>query len=242
MEADPGHALVVSLDGPGIEPETVDTRMLLEVALAYVNALAATAEDVGLTLGCTGIRVISASAGVRCVTYIPNEEVIDTLNMSMRERVPPPYAREVLAIARRLPNTTRIKIANDNGLICYIDSQPSPGARRSRIAARVRVIRAGGATPAIRVQHVLTDKRFTLVTSSQDDARILAHHLYQEIDIVADVSKHSDGRWTDGRLVRWHQLQDIDPALAWREWFSPHAEHWRAFPDEDLRVGLGRDE
>lgn len=65
----------------------------------------------------------------------------------------------------------------DNGLICYIDSQPSLGARRSRIAARVRVIRAGGATPAIRVQHVLTDERFTLETSSQDEARILAHHL-----------------------------------------------------------------
>lgn len=241
MEDGQGHPLVVSLDGPGIEPKTVDTRMLLETALAYVNALTATAEDNGLVLGCTGIQVISASAGVRCVTSIPNAEIVDTLNMSMRARVPPSYARAVLAIARDLPDSTRIKIANDNGMLCYIDSQPSLGARRSRISARVRVIRAGGATPAIRVQHVLTDRRFTLETSSHE-ARTLAHHLYQEIDIVADVSKQSDDRWTDGLLVRWHPLQDVDSATAWREWFAPHAEHWRAFPEEDLRLGLGRDE
>ncbi len=241
-DATPGHALVVALEGPGIKPATVDTKLILEAALAYVAALIATAEDIGYTLTCRGIEIRHASAGVRCLTDLPNEELVDALALAITSPKPPPYAKLVLAVAQRLPGETRIKIANDNHILGYVDAQSPQGARRARVSARVQIIRAGGSTPAIRVEHVLTGKRFTLATATEVQARELAQHLYQEIDIVAEVSKYQDGRWVNGQLLNWYPIPDVDPVAAWRDWFAPHAEHWSQFSDEDIRRELGRDE
>ncbi len=110
------------------------------------------------------------------------------------------------------------------------------------MTARVKVLRAGGAKPSVRVQHILYNKMFTLEVGTQSVARALAKFLYMEIDIEAEISKHDDGHWSNGRLIAWHELDTENPTEAWQRWFAPHAEYWRTLSADEINHELGRDD
>jgi hypothetical protein len=114
------------------------------------------------------------------------------------------------------------------------------GVQREIISSRVTVIRAGGATPAIRVEDVIKKRRYTVQTSSHEQARQLAQYLYRDIDIRAEVTRRPDGGYVDGRLIGYKPLDALEPLAAWRAWFSRHNEYWKGVSDKDISKALKR--
>lgn len=237
------HSLTVAVDGKGVTPATVDTPMLLRAGLQYIEALQLVSSEMGEELVCTGMAVTEGSAGVAFALNLDAEEAADAVDQDIRSAKPSAPARALLDLAREAATDgIQLYVANDNHRRWNIDPTPTPGPMRVRMTARVKVLRSGGARPSVRLQHLLYSKMFTLEVGTQQIARDIAQYLYMEIDVEAEISKHDDGRWSDGRLITWHRLDDGDPTEAWQRWFAPNAEHWRTLSADEINRELGRDD
>jgi hypothetical protein len=229
----------ISLDGPGISLSTVDPRMLLELALQYVKALSAVAEDGELLLGLRGLHTMEGSAvlALNVESMVNTQECAREVNELVRDPLAPKYITPLRTQLRELPPGFEFKVANQNWseVVGVPDTHES---RREMVSARVRVIRAGGSRPAIRVEDVAKGRRYTLQTVSEQQAQELAQYLYREIDIRAEVVRRPDNSYSDGRLLKYTPLSEIDPLTAWRAWFATHDEVWRDIPDNELVKAL----
>lgn len=235
----------ISLDGrdaSGVEIalDTVDPRLMLEIALAYVKALSSVAEDEDRELGLHGLHTIAGSAVV--ATAATDVEATKDCAHTVNALVGMPSAPSYIAPLRNqlisLPPTMFLTVANQNWRESVVTSQPQD-VRREIISTRVTVIRAGGATPAIRVEDVIKKRRYTVQTTSQE-AQELAQFLYRDIDIKAEVTRRPDGNYTDGRLIKFTPLDDVEPLAAWRAWFARHGKQWNRVSDKDINKALKR--
>ena len=228
-------------DGRLVSLDTVDPKVLLELGISYLNALAAVAEDEDVVLNLRGLHTLEGSAVLATVTddVEATQECAHVVNGLVQAEIGPSYINPLRNKLLSLPPTMSLVVANQNWREPVVTAKPL-GVRRERLSTRVTVIRAGGARPAIRVEDVIKHRRFTLQTCDQEEAQRLAQFLYRDIDIKAEVTRRPDGGFTDGRLISFTQLDDVDPLTAWRSWFAKHDEYWHRVPDDDLTRKLKR--
>jgi hypothetical protein len=227
--------------GAEVTIDTVDPRLMLEIALAYLRALSALAEDEDRELGLHGIRALPGSAVVAFATvdFDAAQECAHKVNVLVSEPMGPSYIVPLRNQLISLPPTLMVTVANQNWSESVATSQ-SQDLRREIISSRVTVIRAGGATPAIRVEDVINKKRRYTVQTTSQEAQELAQFLYRDIDIKAEVTRRPDGNYTDGRLIKFTPIDDVNPLDAWRAWFARHGKQWNKISDKDLAKTLKR--
>lgn len=88
------------------------------------------------------------------------------------------------------------------------------------VCLRAKLIRVGGARPAAIFESKSEPERFSLRVGSENDAIILARHLYSDLEIRATVSRNAADEIAGGTLEEWEPLDNDEPIEAWREWFG----------------------
>lgn len=188
------QAIVIELDGPQVDPDTVNGPLLIELAHTYLQLLRRTAERDNLPLEirpgievvdkCAGFRIEAVEAHVRRVHRPAMDAVAANTNLGQ------PLAR---LIKRLPPFITAACFLSTEQKSLPITTQTAP-VRPSywelAHARRVRIIRAGGERPArVRIHDYSSDSRYNLVTTPAL-AAAAGHMLFD--DVLADVEFRYD--------------------------------------------------
>ncbi|MDC0722550.1 hypothetical protein [Nannocystis bainbridge] len=222
----PPDRLLLELDGPGLEPSTVKTATLLELAAAFFALVEANAEMQEKSLDLVGLEVFNKCVAIaakpsdlrfaREMAELSRRQIggSEELPRGTKERVD----RARNAMRRLAPGeVARVQIATWSRPLKAIEQDVAPPLD-SLLSIRARPIRIGGKQPIIRFESRL-EEDFSLQTD-QTTARKLGPYLYREIEIEAKVSRDLDGTIATGRLMNFEPLdEDVDPQRVWRDWY-----------------------
>lgn len=99
---------------------------------------------------------------------------------------------------------------------------------------RATVLSVGPAiNPKVRFAAVAEECQFELSTNIPT-AKQIAHHLYDEVEIVATIQRDEAERVVDGQLQEFHELLSDDPITLWDDWYAANDQGWSDVPDVPL--------
>lgn len=227
---DPGETLMVEIDGPGVHPNTVDGASALELAASFVGLVRKLAADRDQTLVFSGVEILDKCMAV--AVHVDQRVVARELSQEALRLVRAPtdaprgtaqYIERVRTAIRHLPEGQKARvIVAQWGDSIEMETTVSTSPPWGRLSQRVKLLRIGGTRPLARIQSRYESDDFSLAVTV-DQARDLAVHLYQSIDIEARVARDAEGVIERGELVAWHPISTQDANTAWRDWFRDHA-------------------
>lgn len=234
----------VSLGGPGIKPDTVDTLKLLRLAEAYFSLLTQTAQASGLDVVFRGIRVRPGSAALAAVPNDISAAVVAakrTQNiLKGREAAPAgtvELANRIGHMVRGFPDTQTPKVVAGKfreRIEAPIEVRPVGPWEVSEF--RAQVIRVGGSDPQAWFFSPAEPQPFALHVT-QDLARKLGSLLYLPVDVEARFYRDSLGKIERGTVTQFHRIDDASPVDAWREWYRENAAFWDEVNDVETELG-----
>jgi len=239
-------ALKVEVDGPDAAPETVDARLMLELASAYIDLVTGIANELDVPLVLRGLRIEDKCVAVTVPHVEPADLFQRLANVALEVLKDPnddsyPTLRRRLATALgKLPEGYSSKVLYGDWAAELEVPQRLDRLPASRITLRVIPKRVGGARPRVWLTAASEEMPFTLDVDVAV-ARELGQQLYKPIDAELVVNRAVDGRIAGGKLVSFATLDDVDVDLAlrvWRDWFTQVASDLNN--TEDLRGALGR--
>lgn len=240
-----GDELMLALDGPGINPETVDSLVLLQLAEAWFRLSLKIAEASKIGLSFTGLSVVRKCAAV--VAHVSDVGSARTVTaravrvVAGAEPVPEGAGEASDRFGRAfraLPATHSVRVRV--GAKWLPLKRPPPVFESDTpweiVEMRATPIRVGGKDP--RAQFVCDGESdaFTLSVSIED-ARVLGANLQRPIDVTTQVCRHTDGRIERGRVIDVTPLENVDPIVAWRTWFADDAVAWDDVSDIGVELG-----
>jgi hypothetical protein len=235
------------LDGPDVSPETVDTVLLLRLAVQYFHLMTKASEAMRLGVTLRGVKVLDKCVAIQAITndakgaafaaktvgaWIAGDEepsrgaetVTEALRYDLRKLPDGFHAR-----ARAASWKGELKIRRDD-----ITARPW-----EQLELRATPLRVGGEDPVVkfRAQSEVAD---FILRATHTQARVLGGHLYEEIDIEAEVLRDPDGSISAGRVLAVFSLGDESASSAWRTWFERNeGQAWKGI--DNVLVELGRD-
>jgi hypothetical protein len=233
--------LLVEIDGPGVDPSTVDPVGILSIAASYFALLQELADDQGIELKLTGIEVRDKCAAVVCHTADRGaaRELTGriTAYVSGMSESPKGYRGDIETLRKaiqRLPAHQRARVVAGSGWEIPLSAHEAgdEAPPYETIHRRARPIRVGGKAPAVRFESGSEEHPFTLETS-RENAQAIAGYLYQDLDIIARIHQRPDNR-ISGELIAFEPLDDGDATAAWRSWYRQNAgaDHSNSIFDE----------
>lgn len=235
--------------GAGAEPARLNVLSTLGAATAYLELLQGVAGLRREKLLVTGLRIdndilifelqVDEPAVARAASS-DAQEYLDGRRLAPRGIKS--YIDEVHRTLGRLPSnqTVRVSVADFEAEVArHGTEQHVP--RPEIIELRVVVIRVGGHPPRVAVVNDV-EGAFTL-TLSQAQAASIAHWLYREIDLSAEVSRDEDGQIVEGTVLELFELDDAEgqvEADVWRRWFSDAGAGWDDVDDIELELDRSR--
>lgn len=238
--------ILVEVAGPGVKPETVAARELLELASAYLDALVRVARDeTDEELSVTGLYIVQKCAAVKVFTDKPSLafESGEAIRSYLTGRQEPgkgvgsSIARLKRAVAGLPPTYTSAARFHEAGrehvLQLVVDRPAVVLPPRERIELRATPIRAGGVKPLARFDARLEPKPFTLVASrGRDMIREVGAALWKPCDIVAAVARDVEGGIESGQLLEF-SVAEPRSAEVWERWYRENREHLSLDPDRE---------
>ena len=226
--------ILFEIDGLDVSPSTVDARLALALASSYFALLAGAASLNGGPLVLTGLSVVDKCVAFRSETANPPlaRLAAQTSSAWVDGSVDTPKGLRSLrdgfvASLATLPAGMRTKVIIGEGSTAFSHALVAPPVRlaerraRSITELRVRAIRVGGKDPTALLHDTHEDYTFTVKITEQE-ARALGPHLYQEIDAVLDATFDENSRVVDGTLIEWRPLVQEGGLRVLREWFERH--------------------
>jgi hypothetical protein len=242
---DPAQSIKLDIDGPSRpEPETITALPVLELAAAYVDAIEKVAQAKSASLQVRGIAVVNKCVELQFGVTNPRLAQAAALDLGryLQGVLPPskklkqPIARLRKAVQQQAEEgrTVRASIGDWSEALMVgetkIDLLP-----RVTMTIRATVNRVGGKQPGARF--VSEEGDFTLDADETQTVGV-AHHLYELVDLVAEIYRNEDGDITGGRLVEFRPVKPAD-AGAWLEWLDEAGRGWGTA--EQVLKDLGRD-
>lgn len=222
----PDDRLLLELDSPGLQPGTVATSPLLELAASFFALVEANAAAQERSLDLVGLEILDKCVALaarpndirlaREMAELSRRQIggLEELQHGTRERV-----ERVREAMRQLGpgQVARVQIAAWSKTLKAVEQDVAPPLD-SQLSIRARPIRIGGKRPMVRFESRLEDD-FSLQTT-QDTARQLGQFLWREVDIEAKVTRDVDGTIAGGTLISFEPVdEDADPQTAWRDWY-----------------------
>lgn len=223
----PADRLILELDGPGLEPDTVSPTRFLELAAAFFALVESNARLQDVALELKGVEILH-----KCVALasIPNDlraarRMADLSRKQINGAEEPPHGlrelveRNRLAMRRLAPGeVVHVQVDRWHRAISTVGAEPTEPLD-ALLAIRARPFRIGGKLPMVRFESLLEDDFSLRVTPEME--RQLAPHLRRELDIEAKVSRDRDGTISGGELLSFDPVdEDADPQTQWRTWYE----------------------
>ena len=224
--------MLIEIDGPGIEPATVDGRLLVLMAAAYIKLVDRCADALDGELTYTNPRVINKCAAYAWTVNDPplawraNRAARQCLsgvgvNLSHGMRAD---AEEVRSLVHQLGSNSRALARVGGRKIRIVDDTPAAveGMPWEETTLWARVLMVGGR----KRDHVLLQgdsepDPFSLDVDT-DTAKLLGPHLKSDIIATVEIARDADGRIEAGKLLSF-ELPDVPEGKdleAWRDWFE----------------------
>lgn len=217
-----------------MHPHNIDAVALLELAASFFSLLAAEAASAGAELRLDGVAIRDKCAAV--VVWASDglvaRQAADQTRLVLSGASDPPkgataqVGRFRQAAQRLDPSRFQLRAMGTTDAERWQLPIVLPAERRSRpldsfTTMRIRVERAGGASPAVRLSSVLERDTFTL-RASERLAQEIAKHLYKEGDVEARIERGLDGEITGGQVLAFHPIDpgDLDPWVPWAQWYQ----------------------
>jgi hypothetical protein len=235
--------LMFELDGPGVEPATVDTVAFLRLAEAFFQMMLrlANAESLGLTF--RGIEIRN-----KCAAIVSHPSNVASARIAaegagriVRGAQAAPSGTEGLQgdirkYLRELPPETKAAVRIGKKIVRV--QAPAPRAAHTPWeTTELRVVPLRVSARRVELASHSEGQPFTLVLASVGDARKLGASIQQEIDVLMTVCRGVDGNIVEGRIEKVFELQTQNIAESWRAWFADAGDWGRI---EDVREELGR--
>jgi hypothetical protein len=233
--------LKIELDGPGVQPETVDAQALIALAGAYFALLQKIASvDLDEELGLQGIRIEDKCVAV---STLPSNDALalaaaQHLAYAMQGDAYGRHAGEFKALRKALdmlPSgyTARAMVGDWHQALEHT-TEPLVSYPYAVTTLRVRLVRVGGTAPTAQFESGSEDDRFTL-SMSEDLARQLAPLLYQELEATMTFTRDDRGKIRQGRLDSFEKLDEGNAFELWHTWFKGVEvnPNWEAERDDD---------
>ena len=242
--------LQFELDGPGADPDQVDSLALLQLAESWFRLTAKVAEAFRIGLSFRGLKVID-----KCVAVAVSPSDLASARtatahvvriVSVQEDLPRGTEVAVEDFRRALRALPAAQLANVRvGAWTRRVRPPRPQEAEhpwERTELRVSPIRVGGASPTATLFSTSELAPFT-ATLSRVHARQLGAALYGEADVELEICRDMDGRIERGRILSVHVVVgtlDADSEIAqWREWRDSIAADWEDVENVGEELGRG---
>lgn len=243
--------IAFEVDAPGFDPETAPTPLLLEAASAFFAALARTAELEDGKLVVTGLSVRD-----KCVQIVSRVDRPDLARVvtakvlgytSGRESSPRGLGDSIERFRTALralgPGAiSKVYVGRWGQDIDVPEEGKLDVSSIEETTIRARVLRVGGKTkPKIMLESPSESSPFTL-DATEAVARDIAHHLFEDVDIEARVSRANDGKIKAGSVISFLSMDStVDPVSAWQAWFRAATDgYWDDV--HDVERELSRDD
>ena len=233
--------------GAGVEPSSVDVLSTLGAATAYLELLQGVAELRRTKLHFTSMRlgeellVLEFQVDEPAVARTASSDAQEYLEgRKLAPRRIKSYLEQVQRALDRLPanHTIRVSMSDFEAEIArQAKEHHAPPAEVLEL--RAVVMRVGGHPARVAVVNDV-EGLFTLALS-QEQAAAIAHWLYREVDVSAEVSRDEDGKIADGTVLAFSGLEHAEgqvEADIWRQWFSAAGAGWNDV--DDIEAELGR--
>lgn len=235
--------LQIELDGDGVSPSTVEARSLLDLASTLIELIGELGKDADQPVTFRGLAVQDKCIAL-ATTVSPPDMAEDLSREALvlvagQDSVDRGFV-ELVARARQAVNalplgiTPRIIVGSWSGVV---KSAPSHdfGLTKEVTELRVRVVRAGGAGRMVRLHSVSEPKDFSL-HASEELCRKLGAHLYQDVDVVAEILRTANG------VIDGGEVHDVFEVLGsgggdFRTWLADAAGDWAGVTDVLKEIG-----
>jgi len=245
-------ALNVVIDGPGVTVETVDPRVALQVALAYLALVEQIAKERGESLGFRGLAVVPGSCALKIHTSDARTAArFSRTALAYARRSEPtsletePQAKKLREVLTELPQgyhvDVRILDLNDR-LVAVPEPEPTAPFELTSLRATLQALGGirEGSTKATFTSH--SERRAFKLRATKEQIAKLGPHIYKEMDIEVLIARDVHGVIAEGELRRFDLVDmSLDDLEAWRDWYeSSGGSAWDEV--EDIEAELSRDD
>lgn len=240
--------IYLEISGPDLEPENAPTTLALEAASAFFNGIEKIAKAEKRTLDLWGLSVENKCVQISAMASDGNlaSDYSHVFHEVLGGERPAPRGaaddvKRFRSVLSSLPHqyTMRSRIGEREHVRFVAPGTEALSLWKELASLRVRIESVGGATPKARFSSHYEPHGFGL-EASQELAKGLAMHLYEEVDIEAEVIRDSDGRIKEGRIEKFFPLEDNADMESLRNWYySVGGDKWDVI--DDLIDELKRD-
>jgi hypothetical protein len=236
---------LVEFDGPGVNPDSLDTRRALEVAASYVDLVQAIAlkENKAFTLQGLQVRNKCGALAARPSDAGLAQRSAQKANQYVSAGIEAPdglqgKVKRVRRAVSDLPvnHVAKVIVGPWANLLKVETVEPPAFSNDATISLRAVPLSVGGKTKTKATLRSGSEEREFVLVITVDQAKQLGKFLYEPLDIVAKVRRADDGSIKEGHLLEIHPLEGS--RAAWKDWYKSSAEEWDSV--EDLEKELGR--
>lgn len=240
--------MLLEVEGPGLHPETVETRAAVDLISSFMELLDKVAATQGLSLQLRGLQVADKCLQLRMETaeVLQAQQAAAELDRLLRgERVAgakglAEAVRRFRAAMGRFGPYASFKVAVGQWSQTLEPREvASPLLPRTLTTLRARLIRIGVAPLKARFESASEAAPFNL-TITREQAERYAPSLGQWVDIQVSITRGPLGTITGGRVVELFPMDEGAGGSAWLDWLTEHGRGWNEV--EDHLKELGRED
>ena len=220
--------LAIELDGTAevADPLEIEPTSALRLAVAFFDLVREMAEQEESEIQLKGLEVRD-----KCTAIVTHGEPADVVKRLMTE------AAKLVAEGARPPRGMRVKVQALREAIDTLPKGVHVAAYAGRLKRRLRAapapagfasetivvrgvpLRIGGRDPLVRVDSA-SEPRPMVLALTRELAKDLAHYLYIEVEIEAQVERAGDGTIESGTLLAFHPLDDGNALQDWKDFLT----------------------
>jgi hypothetical protein len=244
------NSLTFRVEGGGIHPHNADPRVLLRLAAAYFDSVAAVVATSGRTLALTGCWIVDECAAVRSTVANDLRDVAllaarDVSAFARGEREPPKGTKGPIgelrdALGMLTADATCDFFVGKDRVEVLAPHDPTSPTMTSRSTLRCTIMYVGGEKPGVTLNSPSEQRAFRARCRSRAQAEQLGTLLYRQIDAEL-VLEHDvkSGSVVSAELDEFSQVPsriDDDPINTWRRWFASAGKKWEDVEDVDAEL------
>lgn len=240
---DDNNSVRLELGEDEITTENVDSVRALRAASEYFSLLSVSAtDDGGEPLPLRGLRIMN-----KCTAFATSTDDAPRARRALRtssrwtsgkDAPPPKYRKDVerwQKTLRSLPYSVRTTFANETVVLSAPAVVVKPELAQLEVidTLRAELIEVGGESPTAEFKSPTEPDIFCLkLTKAQ--AHHLAAHLYEEVELRAQIRRDESEKIVAGELLGFDALPECVPKdviSAWREYHKQVASEWDGIDD-----------
>lgn len=248
--ADLDDRLKLELEGPGLNPDTVDPLLIIGLARSYFELLGEIAKQHGSALNLRGFRIEDKCVAAVTIPHdlnVAHQVATDASRYIGGALTPPPEVEKKTRAVRRILKSLPMDF-HANVLVGPWPKQPLMATRKEVklppleiTELRVFMISIGGRRPGARFSSRSEGNKPFSVRVEAEKAKALARWLYSCLDVTVQLERDEFGRIHSGELLEFEPVNEVlDDLEAWKDWFRTEAKGWDEVKDIEAELGRVR--